>query len=285
MNDVVNNMDLSLLNVGFANHHADWNFGPVCSAVTRLYWTVEGNASVTFHGKTHPVTPGHLYIIPAFVSHYDHCDGVFRHFYIHVADTSQQIVKLFDQYDLPFALPVKEQDKMIFNRLLDLCPNMSLPRPKPDTYETSSCYLQYSQRFNALPLGVKMEIKGLLMLLLSRFFSEAHLSTTVSDERIIRIQRMIERDLGHVPSVGEMASNVSLCKDRFIRLFHKETGTTPTDYVIRRRILRAQILLSTSSHSVKQIAADLGFANASYFGRMFNKVTGMPPMAFKRQNV
>jgi YesN/AraC family two-component response regulator len=62
-------------------------------------------------------------------------------------------------------------------------------------------------------------------------------------------------------------------------------GTTPTDYVIRRRILRAQILLSTSSNSVKQIAADLGFANASYFGRMFNKVTGMPPMAFKRQNM
>ena len=284
MKELTDTLELSLQNVGFANHDADWNFGPVCGAVTRLYWVTEGNATVTISGKTHNITPNHLYLIPAFVPHYENCTGIFRHYYIHIADTSQHIVSLFDHYDLPFELPVQEEDKMIFNRLMQLCPRMSLLRPKPDTYETSSCFLEYTRRFSLLPLGVRMELKGLMMLLLSRFVAKAQLISKVSDERIIRIQRMIERDLKLVPTISDMASEISLCPDRFIRLFRKETGMTPKNYIIRKRILRAQILLITTSKPVKQISTDLGFTNPSYFDRMFNRIVGMKPLIFKRQN-
>ena len=106
----------------------------------------------------------------------------------------------------------------------------------------------------------------------------------MSDERIVKIQRLIERDLKHVPSIDEMSSEISLCKDRFIRLFHKETGLTPTNYIMRKKILRAQILLTIKNLPIKQIASDLGFSNVSYFGRVFNKVTGMSPIEFKKQN-
>lgn len=284
MKEIIDNIELSLLNVGYANHDADWNFGPVCGAVTRIYWATEGAATVTIDGDVHTITPDHLYMIPAFVSHYENCDGIFRHYYLHIADTSQHIVQLFDQYELPFEVPILESDKLIFQRLMSLCPKMGLLRSTPDTYETSSCFLQYSQRFSALPLGPKMEIKGLMTLLMSRFFTAGHIGTNVSDERIVKIQRIIERDLKSVPSIDEMASEISLCKDRFIRLFHQETGLTPTNYIIRKKVLRAQILLSTKNILIKQIASDLGFSNVSYFGRVFNKVTGMSPIEFKRQN-
>src|SRR5574344_32968 len=284
MEEIIDNIELSLLNVGYANHNADWNFGPVCGAVTHIYWATEGTATVTIGGEVHTITADHLYMIPAFVSHNENCDCIFRHYYLHIADTSQRIVQLFDQYKLPFEVPLLESDKMVFRRLLSLCPKMGLLRSIPDTYETSSCFLQYSQRFNALPLGLKMEIKGLMMLLLSRFFTAGHIETNVSDERIVKIQRLIERDLKHVPSIDEMSSEISLCKDRFIRLFHKETGLTPTNYIMRKKILRAQILLTIKNLPIKQIASDLGFSNVSYFGRVFNKVTGMSPIEFKKQN-
>lgn len=285
MKDEIDNMELSLLNIGYAHHNADWNFGPICGAVSRIYWATEGVAYVTFNGERHTITPGHIYLIPAFVSHYENCDGIFEHYYVHVADTSQNILRLYERYKPPFELPADDDTKSIILKLMELCPQMNLLRPKPDTYETSSCFLVYSQRFNSLPTGVRMQIKGLLLILLSRFFVEGGERTNVNDERIAKIQWTIEMNLKDTPSISQLASSVSLCKDRFIRLFHKETGQTPTDYITRKKILRAQILLAVKNMSVKQVALELGYTNISYFGRVFHKITGLSPMDFKRQNV
>mgnify|MGYP003410118405 FL=1 len=67
-------------------------------------------------------------------------------------------MQLFDQYEQPFEIPILESDKHIFQRLMSLYPNMELLRSTPDTYETSSFFLHYSQRFSALPLGPKMDL-------------------------------------------------------------------------------------------------------------------------------
>lgn|SRR5574344_705328 len=284
MKDEIDNLELSLLNIGYARHNADWNFGPISGAVSRIYWVTEGSAYVTINSEKHMVKPNHIYLIPAFVSHYDSCDGIFQHYYVHIADTSQNILRLYEKYELPFELPADDYIKLTIKRLMTLCPNMNLLRSKPDTYETSSCFLEYAQRFNKLPIGTRMEIKGLLLSLFSTFFSMAKERTNVSDQRIIKTQWMIESNIKDTPSIGEMASEVSLCKDRFIRLFHQETGLTPTDYIVRKKILRAQILLTAKNMSVKQVALALGYTNISYFGRVFHKITGMSPIEFKKQN-
>ena len=285
MKDEIDNMELSLLNIGYAKHNADWNFGPICGAVSRVYWATEDSAYVTIDGERHKITPDHIYLIPAFVSHYENCDGIFQHYYVHIADTSQNILRLFERYKLPFELPADDDTKSVIGKLMELCPQMSLLRPKPDTYETSSCFLAYAQRFNHLPTGIRMQVKGLLLMLLSKFFTEGSERTNVSDKRIAKIQWTIEMKLKKTPSIDEVASSVSLCKDRFIRLFHKETGLTPTDYITRKKILRAQILLAVKQMSVKQVALELGYTNISYFGRVFHKITGLSPMDFKKQNM
>lgn len=284
MKDEIDSLELSLLNVGYANLDADWNYGPICSAVSRLYWVTEGEATVTFNGEAHTLIPNHLYLIPAFVSHYDTCNGIFKHYYLHIADSSQNILRLYERYDLPFKLPIDERDIAIYKRLLELCPRMGLLRTTPDTYENSTCYLEYSNRFNAMPTDVKMEIKGMMMILLSKFLNKGFRHSNVNDKRIERAQRLIEKNLKDTPSINEIASNVSLCKSSFIRLFHKETGLAPNDYIIRKKILRAQMLLVNKDWSIKEIALELGYDNVSYFCRVFNKIVGMSPMKFKKQN-
>lgn len=284
MKDEIDNLELSLLNIGYARHNADWNFGPICSAVSRIYWATEGCACVTINGEKHQISPGHIYLIPAFVSHYDSCEAVFEHYYVHIADMSQNILRLYERHKLPFELPINDSVEYAFRRLMELCPKMSLLRPKPDTYETSSCFLEYAQRFNKLSLGTRIEVKGLLMLLLSAFFATGNECSDVNDKRIVKAQWIIETNMKDTPSIGEIASEVSLCKDRFIRLFHKETGLTPTDYIARKKILRAQILLTIKDMQVKQVALALGYSNISYFGRVFHRITGMSPMEFKKQN-
>ena len=73
-------------------------------------------------------------------------------------------------------------------------------------------------------------------------------------------------------------------KDSFIRQFRRQTGSTPTDYIINRRMMRAQLLFAEGVSSVKEVALQVGYDNISYFGRTFKRITGISPMEFIRQN-
>lgn len=64
-------------------------------------------------------------------------------------------------------------------------------------------------------------------------------------------------------------------------LFKKETGTTLTDYVNKKRIERAISLLNTTTLQIQNIASYCGFQDINYFTRIFKKFNGMTPTAYK----
>ena len=276
--------DFALLNQGAVKHDRDWNFGPICSSFSRIYWMEEGEAQVTFSGKKHNLTEGHLYLIPALTSHYDHCDGTFRQYYIHFIDRTKHIIEYYQQYDMPFELDITPEDKRIIHRLLELCPDISLANPLPDTYDTSIGTLDAVKRFRAQPFSLRMEVGGLITLLLSRFFGNAKARQKINDDRIKHTLYTIEKNMHNTLNIDNLAENVNLGKDSFIRLFRQQTGLTPTNYIIRQKIHHAQMLFIDGNHSVKEVAHFLGYDNISYFGRLFKKITEITPSEFIRQN-
>lgn len=70
-------IDLILLNIGYAVHHADWNYKNVNSPFARIYMVIEGKAHLHLRKHTQTLTPGHLYIVPPFTLHSYACDGYF----------------------------------------------------------------------------------------------------------------------------------------------------------------------------------------------------------------
>ncbi|HLW10200.1 MAG TPA: AraC family ligand binding domain-containing protein [Fermentimonas sp.] len=80
-----------LLNVGFATHHADWNYKNIHSPFARIYLVKEGMAKL--HLPNHEVqelTPGYLYMIPPFMLHSYECDEYFTLYYIHYMKINHQ---------------------------------------------------------------------------------------------------------------------------------------------------------------------------------------------------
>ncbi|UJF33486.1 helix-turn-helix domain-containing protein [Paenibacillus hexagrammi] len=65
------------------------------------------------------------------------------------------------------------------------------------------------------------------------------------------------------------------------QLFKTQTGYSPIDYLIRYRVNRAKELLANSAYSLKEIAAHVGYADASYFSRIFKKIEGISPHRYK----
>ena len=65
----IESLNLLVLNVGLAKHQGDWNWKDVCSPFTRIYYVKEGGARIHFRDKVCELTPGNLYIIPAYTMH------------------------------------------------------------------------------------------------------------------------------------------------------------------------------------------------------------------------
>ncbi len=93
----------------------------------------------------------------------------------------------------------------------------------------------------------------------------------------------IERNLDREITVPLLARQAHLSPSRLFQLFRKDFGLSPMQYVAKRRTEAAKRLLTSSSLSVGEVAARLGFRSANYFIRFFRKHAGVTPLALRRR--
>ncbi|QAY66931.1 AraC family transcriptional regulator [Paenibacillus protaetiae] len=80
-----------------------------------------------------------------------------------------------------------------------------------------------------------------------------------------------------------LAERASVTPAHFSRVFKQLTGMNVTDYVTTKRIIRAKELLRAESDSgIREIAERCGFETLPHFHRMFKKLTGTTPAAYKK---
>jgi AraC family transcriptional regulator of arabinose operon len=77
-----------------------------------------------------------------------------------------------------------------------------------------------------------------------------------------------------------VARTLGLGYERFRKRFREATGLSPGQYRIRRRVEAARRLLESGDAQVKEVAAQLGYANPAAFSTQFRQVLGHPPSHF-----
>lgn len=93
----------------------------------------------------------------------------------------------------------------------------------------------------------------------------------------------INRHLNEVLTLDEVADQVYLSGYYFGKLFKKEVGMNFVDYVNEKKISRSMILLQDSTWSIDSIAHSLGFSQASYFSKIFKRVTNISPREYRQK--
>lgn len=86
-------------------------------------------------------------------------------------------------------------------------------------------------------------------------------------------------------SIGDLAERAGYSEYYFSRKFKQEMGCTITEYIMREKIERAKVLLSTTNMSILDISIELSFNSRSYFSDSFQKIAGIAPGEYRKQNI
>jgi AraC-like DNA-binding protein len=105
-----------------------------------------------------------------------------------------------------------------------------------------------------------------------------------SDPTVIGpLRHLIDDDLASDLELPVLAAASNMSKAYFCRLFKRLAGMSSTEYITRKRIERAKLLLEKEDCGVSEAAFAVGFNDSGYFSRVFKRWTGMSPAEFKRQ--
>lgn len=104
-------------------------------------------------------------------------------------------------------------------------------------------------------------------------------------EERVEVGRVIEHIHSHLDekiTIDSMASVAHLSPSHFARLFRKETGKAPMEYVNELRLERAKKMLLAGDKSITEIALVCGFGSPSYLSSSFQKEYKMTPSEYRR---
>lgn len=103
------------------------------------------------------------------------------------------------------------------------------------------------------------------------------------DEAIRQSQHHIHAQAATLQGVADLAARAGMTGRTYLRRFSAATGFTPVEYLQQVRIAKAREALERSLVPVDRIAWDVGYSDPAAFRKLFQKLTGLPPAAYRQQ--
>lgn len=248
----------TLCGISWANH-GKLNFSDPFS---RLYWLKSGQGAVIYKDKTITLEPGNLYVFPAYKAARYLCPKEMDLYWIHFKAQLFGCLEIFNLLNWDQQILVPENEDMVANFKLFF-----------DALKSE----ETKKLFDADAL-----IRRIL-----GFFAKAE--KDYRGESFQNLQRFlpaiafIEQNLHRTISLKELTKVVPLQHTYFCDLFTRTVGQSPIEFINKKRIERAQFLMSKQSSSLKEIAEEVGFKDVYYFSRVFKKIVGVAPAHYRVQ--
>ena len=130
--------------------------------------------------------------------------------------------------------------------------------------------------------GYRHEVSALFYRVLAACYRDNE--PPLGDERIEAGVRYIKERCLHTDfSLSEAAGRSFMSEAYFRRLFHRQMGESPKQYVTHRRLKHAATLLQTDYYSVAEVAALCGYRDSKHFAVEFKRAMGASPSTYAYQ--
>jgi len=137
---------------------------------------------------------------------------------------------------------------------------------------------QMSYEINSGDLAARFEEKfvEIVRLLVTEYAASGDTGENIKTSTLFR--EFLAEDNLFKFSLPDTAKRFGVDKFKFLRLFKSQTGLTPNNYFLLKRIERSKAML-TEGRDLLSIAIELGFYDAAHFSNHFKKFTGISPRA------
>jgi AraC-like DNA-binding protein len=261
----------------------EWEWVNLASPFWRLYHNTIGNASVSFKDTVTQLNEGQILIIPpntpfstrlkgdadstkerhnrrkinstSEIEEYKN-SGMSDHFFIHF------------NLGLPFDLiepgihvfPVTEKEEKLLDEVKQYCIN------NESEFDFTVC----------------AAINGLILCLLDEI--PRHFWNTLKlDKRIAEAVTFIWNHLDQRITNKTLSDKANMVENSFARLFKENIGISVQQYIKKKRIDKAVLLLHHSDVSIEKVAFECGFSDRHHFSRTFKELMSTPPVFYRKQ--
>ncbi len=298
-NDIWNNLDPQQLHQGFAQvnlrilcmHYwwlEAWKYNNLALPFWRIYWNDREGAEILYNNTVIPLESSHLAVISpnteysSRLSTDDLSDGDHLYGGPSIVNTltplsgskplnRSALNHLFIHFTLGIANTMLPHG--IF--LVELEPEMKWMIKEMIGFGTDNP--------GVFSLRECLVINSFVCSVLAKVPHQEWGTESLVDSRIHGALLTIEKSRGRIPSNSELAEAAFLSKDAFIRVFKKETGLSPHQFILKYKVQEAAMeLLHNKSLGIEEVARDYGFDDRNYFTRIFTKIIGVSPARYRK---
>jgi AraC family transcriptional regulator len=101
--------------------------------------------------------------------------------------------------------------------------------------------------------------------------------------RLRRVMDFIDAHLADPIDLADLAAAAGLSPMHFAAQFRAATGARPREYLLRRRIEQAQVMLRNARLPLCEVALDVGFKSQAHFTTVFGRFTGQTPNVWRNR--
>jgi transcriptional regulator GlxA family with amidase domain len=135
---------------------------------------------------------------------------------------------------------------------------------------------------------IAVDVAKVLLVAMKRQGGQAQFSPLLAevakeDSPVVRAQQHVLEHLADELSVETLAGVAGMSTRNFARVFARDTGMTPMEFVNSARIDRARNLLETSDLPLKTVAFRSGFRSARCMRVLFSERIGLTPTQYRHQ--
>ncbi|NLR58281.1 helix-turn-helix transcriptional regulator [Chitinophaga polysaccharea] len=121
-----------------------------------------------------------------------------------------------------------------------------------------------------------------LLIFLSRLYNEQFQDAVQPGRELLKhFTALVEQHYRDLHEVAAYASLMNISAGHLGDTIREQAGKTAIAYIHDRVLLEARRLLFHTDHSIKEIAYELGFEDASYFNRFFKRLGGQTPLLYR----
>ncbi len=262
MNDFYNlfqSMNFSIFVARYSDVDPTWHSGVPEFRYVRIYYICEGEAEITLTTGRQILRAGYLYFIPSFQILAGDCADHMGHYFIHLIPdvfTEHFFTLLAFEKEIPLA---REEADFLFRKVID-------------HYKEDSTYS-------------RIITNNSIHLILSYFFRSSARNACDGEghdlSRFVKVFDYIDKHISESIQLSELAGLTYMNKAYFSHLFKKTFGISPQQYIQKKKMDRARMLLADHTLSITEVASDLHFYDSAAFATFFKKYTGMTPKEFR----